>query len=151
VPLGRRAHRATTVGGEEVSLEEIESRLKVSPYIATAVALAADRPYVAALVELAPDSVADWARRRGLQVTTYASLAESGEVAALIEGEVRRANASLPPSAQVREVRILSRRLERELTPTGQVRRAVVEEEFAETIGELYERAAASAAADSES
>ena len=138
VPVGRRAAVLLSASGEEISPAGIESRLKASPYVSSAMAVAADRPYVTAVVELHQESVAEWARRHGVHVTTYTSLVTSDAVADLIDEAVAEANAELPEGSRIRAVRILPRPLDRELTPTGKIRRAVVEAEHAELIEAMY-------------
>jgi long-chain acyl-CoA synthetase len=138
VPVGRRAHVLLSASGDEISPAEIESRLKASPYVASAMAVAADRAYVTAVVELHQEAVAEWARGQGVQVTTYASLVTSDAVRALIDREIEGANADLDAASRICACRILPRPLERELTPTGKIRRAVVEAEYADLIDEMY-------------
>ena len=60
-PRRPRPHDAS---GEVISPAEIESALKASPYVRSAVVIAADRPFVGALVELRPRG------RRGLGAAT---------------------------------------------------------------------------------
>lgn len=138
VPLGRHADVLVTAQGEEVFPAEVESALRMSPYVAGAMVVAAGRPFVAALIELREDAVAEWARRHGLRVTTYASLVGHERVAELIDAEVGRANASLPLERQVQSFRLLPEPLRDELTPTGNIRRTVVEERYAGLIEEMY-------------
>ena len=138
VPIGRRAYVLTTASGHEVSPAEIESALKASPYVRSAMVLAAERPFVAAVIELHEDAVADWARRRGISVSTYASLAADEQVFQLLEDEVRAASGGLPSEHRVLAFRILPEPLRDELTPTGKIRRAVVERRYAGLIDEMY-------------
>ena len=138
IPIGRRAHVLTTTSGDEVSPAAIESALKASPYIRSAMVVAADRPFVAAVIELNEDAASDWARRRGVSVSTYAALAASEQVGELIDGEVRGANDRLPLEQRVLAFRILSEPLLDELTPTGKIRRAVVERRHADLIDDMY-------------
>jgi long-chain acyl-CoA synthetase len=137
VPVARRNQLLTTPSGEEVSPAEIESTLKLSPYIASAVVVAGDLPYLSTLLELDLDAVADWARRNGIVVTSYGGLAAHEGVAALVGGEVSAANDRLRPEQRVQAFRILPRQLEDELTPTGKIRRQVVQERFAGLIEEM--------------
>ena len=80
VPIGRQAHVLTTASGQVISPAEIESALKASPYIRSAVVVAADRPFVGALVELNDEAAGDWARQRGISVSTYVALAANEQV-----------------------------------------------------------------------
>ena len=138
VPIGRRAHVLTTASGDEVSPAEIESALKASPYVRSAMVVAAERPFVAALIELNEDAVADWARRRGISVSTYAALAANEQVIQLFDDEVRAVGERLAPKQRVLAFRILSEPLHDELTPTGKIRRAVVERRHADLIDDMY-------------
>lgn len=138
VPVGRRAHVLVTASGGEVSPAEIESALKVSPYVSSAMVLAAGRPYVTAVIELHQDAVADWARHHGIPVATYGSLAGNARVLELIEAHVQDTNRSLPAAEQVLAFRVLPEPLENELTPTGKIKRAVVEERYMGLIDEMY-------------
>ena len=138
VPIGRQAHVLTTASGHDLSPAEIESTLKASPYVRSAMVVAADRPFVTALIELNEEAAADWARRQGIQVSTYAALAADDLVIQLLEGEVRAASDRLPLEHRVLAFRILARPLLDELTPTGKIRRAVVEHRYAELIDGIY-------------
>ena len=71
-------------------------------------------------------------------VSTYAALAASEQVVELIDGEVRGANDRLPLKQRVLAFRILSEPLHDELTPTGKIRRAVVERRHADLIDDMY-------------
>ena len=138
MPVGRAAHVLTTASGHVISPAEIESALKASPYVRSAMIVAADRPFVGALVELNDDAAGDWARGRGISVSTYAALATNDHVVQLVEEEVRAASDPLPPEHRVLAFRILSQPLLDELTPTGKIRRDVVERRYASLIDEMY-------------
>ena len=138
VPVGRQAHVLTTASGEVISPAEIESALKASPYIRSAVVVAADRPFVGALVELDPEAAGDWARQRGISVSTYVALAANEQVNELVADEVRAASDTLPTEHRVLAFRILSQPLGDELTPTGKIRRGIVEQRYAGLIDEMY-------------
>jgi long-chain acyl-CoA synthetase len=51
---------------------------------------------------------------------------------------VEEANASLPEARRVREFRLLPEALDEELTPTGKIKRAVLQERYAALIEEMY-------------
>lgn len=138
VPIGRRAHVLTTASGSEVSPAEIESALKASPYVHSAMVVAADRPFVGSVIELDEEAVADWARRQGISVSTYAALARNERVIELLEHEVQTANDRLPTERRILAFRILPQPLRDELTPTGKIRRGVVEHRYAELIDAMY-------------
>jgi long-chain acyl-CoA synthetase len=125
------------VGGQH--LGRVESRLRLSPYVAEAVALPTGGG-MRALVQIEVAAVADWALRRGLTGATFAALAASTDVHELIAGEVEKANALLDERERVRDFRLLPRPLSvqsGEMTPTLVVRRGAVEEAFDLLVAEL--------------
>jgi long-chain acyl-CoA synthetase len=138
VPVGRRAHVLTTASGQAISPAEIESALKASPYIHSAMIVAADRPFVGALVELEAEATGDWARQQGISTSTYTSLAGNERVVQLLEGHVRATSDVLPSEQRVLAFRVLPQPLRDELTPTGKIRRAVVEHRYSGLIDEMY-------------
>ncbi|HUA69787.1 MAG TPA: AMP-binding protein [Solirubrobacteraceae bacterium] len=126
-------------GQPDILLAQVEGRLRLSPYIGEAIALAGTTG-VAALIQLELDASVDWALRQGIPGATFAALAASPEVAKLIGDEVEQANASAPEHERVQEFRLLPRRLsvaEDEMTPTLRVRRAVVLRNFEDLADEL--------------
>lgn len=138
VPVGRQAHVLTTASGQAISPAEIESALKASPYVRSAMIVAADRPFLGALVELDEEAAGDWARQRGISVSTYVALAANEQVYELVAEEVRAASDALPTERRVLAFRILSQPLVDELTPTGKIRRGMVEQRYEALIDEMY-------------
>lgn len=119
-------------GQPDVLLPEVEGRLRLSPYVGEAVALAGAGG-IAALIQIELSAVVDWALRQGIPGATFAALSTSPEVVKLIGDEVDRANASAPEQEQVSDFRLLPRPLSvarGEMTPTLRVRRAVVLRSF---------------------
>jgi long-chain acyl-CoA synthetase len=126
-------------GQPDVLLPEVEGRLRLSPYVGEAVALAGANG-IAVLIQIELNAVVDWALRQGIPGATFAALAASPEVVKLIGDEVNQANASAPEGARVHDFRLLPRPLSvarGEMTPTLRVRRAVVLRSFEDLAGEL--------------
>jgi len=82
---GPRDHRRR----KNVSPSQIETGLRASPYVSDAVVFGEGRKYLAALIEMDYETVAEWARERGLTHTGYASLAAHPEVTRLLDAEIR--------------------------------------------------------------
>ena len=125
--IDRKKDIVITSGGKSLSPLQIENALKGSPYIAEAVVVAEGRKYVAALIEVDHERVAE---------------ADGAAVTELIAAEVERANEGLGRVEQVKRFALLPRRLEDEpglLTPTRKVRRRQVEERFADLVATLYD------------
>jgi len=130
-----------TAGGKNVSPSLVENALKVSPYVKEAVVVGDGERFLAALVQIDPENVGQWATERRLAYTNFKSLARLPEVRDLVAAEVERANEGLAPVEQVRAFRLLEKELDHdddEVTATMKVRRKTVYEKFAPLIAEIY-------------
>ncbi|RAH96522.1 long-chain fatty acid--CoA ligase [Acuticoccus sediminis] len=133
-----------TAGGKNLAPSEIENAMKASPYIKECVVIGEKRRFVAALIQLDFDTVAQWAEEQRLAYTTFRSLAEMPAVRDLIAAEVDAANAAMAPVARVRRFHLLAKELDHddnEVTATMKVRRANITEKYAEEIERLYRAA----------
>ncbi len=138
---GRKKEIIITAGGKNISPEKVENALKTSPYINEAVAVGDGRNFIAALIQIEYDVVADWATRNDIQYTSFADLSANPRVLNLLDKEVIRCNDLLPRVAQVREFRTLPKELNEddgELTATRKVRRRNVLAAYATLITEIY-------------
>jgi long-chain acyl-CoA synthetase len=140
--------RAKDVGkltdGSAFAPQFIENKLKFSPYIREAVAFGHEKPMVVAMIAIDMQTVGTWAEKRGLAYTSYMDLSRKPEVAALIDGEIAKANASLPDVQQVKRFLLLNKELEAddaEMTRTRKVRRRFVAEKYAKVIDGFYDGA----------
>ncbi|MEU4236180.1 AMP-dependent synthetase/ligase [Actinoplanes sp. NPDC026619] len=126
--------------GKNISPAQIENLLRANPLIAQAVAIGDRRPYVTALIVLDFEYLPAWAATRGL-VTTTPDLATHPDLLAEVSAAVEAANAKLARPEQVKSFRVLPTAWTPEtgeLTPTLKLRRRVVQERYADTIGSLY-------------
>ncbi|WP_164019656.1 AMP-dependent synthetase/ligase [Pyxidicoccus trucidator] len=140
---GRKREILITSGGKNLSPERIQNALKNSPYIKEAVAIGDRRAFVTALIQIDPDTVADWALRRKIAFTSYTDLTTQREVVKLIEEEVARANDGLARVEQVRTFRLLAREMTQdagEVTASLKVRRKAVLELHSQLVEEMYAR-----------
>jgi long-chain acyl-CoA synthetase len=133
-----------TSGGKTVSPSFVENILRASPYIAEAIVFGHGRKYLAALIEIEADTVADWARSHDVPYTGFTSLASNAEVARLIGIEVERANGELSRPEQIKAFRILPKALDPEeegepITPTRKVKRHLMYERFKGLVEEMYD------------
>jgi len=125
----------------------LENKLKFSPFVKEAVALAPGRPYVTMLVNIDLAAVGNWAERRGIAYTSYTDLSQKPEVYELVQQEVMRVNQSLAledevlRGAQIRKFLILHKELDpddEEITRTRKVRRGHIAQRYAALIEALY-------------
>ncbi|SEG30806.1 long-chain acyl-CoA synthetase [Nonomuraea solani] len=132
-----------TAGGKNVAPSEIENALKASPYVKEAVVVGDQRPYLVALIGIEPDTVGEWARRRGLPYTTYRDLSEKPETRELVQGIVTGVNARFAYVEQVKRFAFLPKELDHEdgeLTATQKVKRSAIAKLFEDLVEGMYAR-----------
>ncbi|WP_101784467.1 AMP-dependent synthetase/ligase [Nonomuraea indica] len=132
-----------TAGGKNVAPSEIENALKASPYVKEAVVVGDQRPYLVALVGIEPDTVGEWARRRGVTYTTYRDLSGKAEVRELVQGVVDEVNSRFAHVEQIKRFAFLPKELDHEdgeLTATQKVRRSAVAKLFEDLVEGMYAR-----------
>jgi long-chain acyl-CoA synthetase len=130
-----------TAGGKNVAPSQIENELKASPYIKEAILVGDRRAYLGALIGIEPDTVGEWAQRRGLAYTTYRDLSGKPEVRALVQSIVDAVNERRAPVEHVKRFRMLPKELDHEdgeLTATQKVKRAAIAGLFADLVEEMY-------------
>jgi long-chain acyl-CoA synthetase len=137
---GRKKDIIITAGGKNLTPANIENDLKQSRFISQAVMYGDRRPYPVALITLDPEEIIPWARERGLP-EDMSELVRSGEVRALVDQELERANSNYARVEQIKRYTILERDLAietGELTPTLKVKRNVINEHYADVLDEMY-------------
>jgi long-chain acyl-CoA synthetase len=130
-----------TAGGKNVAPSELENALKTSPYLKEVVVIGDRRRYLAALIGIEFDTVAEWAQRRRLGFTTYRDLSEKPEVVELVQSVVDQVNERFASVEQIKRFRMLPKELDHEdgeLTATQKVKRAAVADKFADLVEDLY-------------
>ena len=139
--VDRKKDLIVTAGGKNVAPQPIESHLKKSPYVETAVLIGDRRPFIVALFSPSFDDLERWAKKNGISYADHEELADHPEVAKLFDEIIIGANASLARYEQIKKHLILPISLSIEgghLTPTLKVKRRVVEQQFADHIERLY-------------
>jgi long-chain acyl-CoA synthetase len=141
VVIDRIKDIATTSTGNRFSPMFIENKLKFSPFVAEAVILGHDRPYLAAIICIRFGILSKWAEQRQISFTNYTNLSSRPEVYDLIRSEVEGVNATLPEAHRIRKFLLLYKELDPddgELTRTRKVRRSVINEKYADIIDTVY-------------
>ena len=139
--IGRKEEIMRTKGGEAISSDFIETRLKFSPYIKEAVVWGEGRDYITGFINIDLGNVGNWAEERMIPYTTYTDLSQQPSVEELILGEVRLVNTQLPKPMRLRKIILLYKLLDaddEELTRTGKVRRKFVYEQYIKLIEAMY-------------
>ncbi len=146
IVIDRAKDVAKLVDGTLFAPQFLENKLKFSPYIKEAVVLGKDLDYVTAMVNIDLDSLENWAERQNVSYSGYQDLSQKPEVYDLLQGEIRRINATLARDgalrgAQIRRFLILTKELDAddgELTRTRKIRRGVIGERYGKLIEALY-------------
>ena len=132
----------TLEDGTKFAPQDIETRLKFSPYIHEAVVCGAERPYVAAFVSIDLENVGNWAKKRGISFTTFQDLSQRREIYELVRSEIQKLCERFPENIRIKRFAILLKELhpdDGELTRTRKVRRAFVNERYDALIRDLYQ------------
>ena len=139
--IDRKKDLIVTSGGKNVAPQPIESRLKQSPLVDTAVLVGDRRNFISALFSPNVDELQRWATEAGVTCDRLEDLTQRPETLAAFQHVVDDVNAGLARYEQVRKFAVLPVTLSIEgghLTPTLKIKRRVVEEEFAAVIEGLY-------------
>jgi len=139
--IGRKEEIMRTKGGDAISADFIETRLKFSPYIKEAVVWGEGRDYITGFINIDFGNVGSWAEDRMIPYTTYTDLSQRPEVEELILNEVRQVNTQLPKPMRLKKIILLYKLLDaddEELTRTGKVRRKFVYEQYLNLIEAMY-------------
>jgi long-chain acyl-CoA synthetase len=91
-------------GGDTISSQDIESRLKYSPYIKDAWVLAGeDGKFVSAIIVIDAGNTGRWADKHKVLYTTFGDLSQKTEVYQLVESEILRINQQLPDGGKIKK------------------------------------------------
>ena len=137
---GRKKDIIITAGGKNITPANIENDLKQCRWISQAVMHGDQRPYPVVLITLDEEEIPIFARENNLP-EDIASLSREPAVHAMIQKEIDRANTKYAQVEQVKKFAVLDHDLSQptgELTPTLKVKRAVVNEKYADLFDGLY-------------
>jgi long-chain acyl-CoA synthetase len=128
--------------GDNLAPQNMESRLRFSPYIKDAWVLAGpEGAFVSAIIIINHDIVSRWAGQNKVAFTSFAELSQAPEVYELVRQDIKRVNHTLPVGSRVRKFVNLPWEFdpdEGELTRTKKLRRASLEERYRKLIDAIY-------------
>ncbi len=128
--------------GDTLAPQNMESRLRFSPYIKDAWVLAGpEGAYVSAIIIINYDNVSRWAGQKRVAYTSFAELSQAPEVYELVRQDINRVNHTLPAGFRVRKYVNLHKEFdpdEGELTRTRKLRRAFLQERYRKLIDAIY-------------
>lgn len=132
----------TLPGGEKLSPQLIESRLRFSPYIKDAWVMAGPKgAYVAAVIIIDDVNVGRWAGQRRVSFSSMAELSQAPAVYDLVMEDIQRVNKTLPAGCGLKKYVNFHKEFdpdEGELTRTRNLRRGFLEERYRELIDAIY-------------
>ena len=127
--VDRKKDLIITAAGKNVAPQNIENLMKSDPRLSQVVVIGDRRPYLVALISIAPELRAG----RG-----------DAELLAIVEEVLGKKNPELAQYERIKKFRLLPHDLTQEageLTPTLKVKRKVVTEKFAHLVEEMYAEA----------
>ena len=140
--MDRLEHMAELSSGIKYAPQYIESRLRFSTYIKSALVIGGkNRGFVSAILNIDPNILAKWAEHNRLVYATLADLSQKKEVANLIQKDLAQVNSYLPEPARVRKFVLFPKEFdpdEAELTRTRELRRTFIEKRYRELINTIY-------------
>jgi long-chain acyl-CoA synthetase len=140
---GREKDLIITAGGTNVAPAVLEDRLRANWLVSECLVVGNAKPYVAVLVAIDPEALAQWRADNGKPETaTIAELRDDLALLAEIQAAVDEANKAVSQAEAIKKLAILGEDFTEaggQLTPTFKVRRGVVEERYATQIAALYD------------
>jgi long-chain acyl-CoA synthetase len=130
-----------TSGGKNISPTLIETMLKLNFYIEQAVAIGDGRNFISALIVPSFPELEGWAAKNGIKYSHHADLIKRPEVIKLYAKIVEEQNKPLGQVEKVKRFVLLADELSQEngeLTPTGKLKRRIVNQKYADMIDSLY-------------
>ncbi|MFF3376904.1 AMP-dependent synthetase/ligase [Streptomyces sp. NPDC002680] len=141
---GRKKDIIVTSGGKNVAPSVLEDRLRSRAPVGQCMVVGDNRPFVAALITLAPDSVAHWLAVRGMPADTPMSeVIQDPRMRADVQRAVDHANAAVSRAESIRAFTLVEGEFTEDngqLTPSLKVKRHAVREAYAAEIEALYSK-----------
>lgn len=139
---GRAKELIVTAGGKNVAPAVLEDPINASFLVSSAMVVGDNKPFVAALVTLDPDSVALWLRGQNRpESTPVADLVNDESLRSEIQKVIDRANAQVSKAEQIRSFVIVPQEWTQaggQITPSLKLKRSVVAEQHRADIEAIY-------------
>ena len=138
---GRKKELIVTAGGKNVAPAVLEDRLRSNPLISQCMVVGDNKPFIAALITLDPDSIKPWAVANKKEGASIAELAKDPTLLAVIQTAVDETNKAVSRAESIRKFTVLPVDFTiagGQLTAKLSVKRHVVAQQFAHEIDELF-------------
>ena len=143
---GRKKDLIVTAAGKNVAPAVLEDRLRAHWLVSQCLVVGDAKPYIAALVAVDPETLAQWKADNGKpEAATAAELHDDPALRAEIQAAVDEANTAVSHAEAIKKFVILDGDFTEaggQLTPTSKVRRGIVMQQCAAQIASLYDKPA---------
>jgi long-chain acyl-CoA synthetase len=139
--VGRKKELIVTAGGKNVAPAVLEDRLRSHPLISQCMVVGDNKPFIAALITIDPDTIKPWAVANKKEGASIADLAKDSTLQAVIQTAVDETNKAVSRAESIRKFIILPVDFTiagGHLTAKLSVKRHVVSQQFAREIDELF-------------
>ncbi len=144
---GRKKDIIITAGGKNITPKNLEAQMKNHDLVNEAVVIGDRRKYLSALITVDPEAGEAWAAANGEDAN---ALHRSAKLRASIQAHIDEMNSHFARVEQIKKFTVLARNFtveDGELTPTLKVKRAKVNDHFADEIESMYAEGGAGAQA----
>jgi long-chain acyl-CoA synthetase len=139
---GRKKEIIVTAGGKNVSPAALEDPIRANPLVGQVIVVGDKKPFIGALVTLDADMLPTWLKNNGEDTSlTLAEASVNQRVVAEVQKAIDAANALVSRAESIRKFAILKTELTEasgHLTPKLSIKRAVILEDFAQEVADLY-------------
>ncbi len=139
--VGRKKEIIVTSGGKNVAPEILEDRLRAHTLVSQCMVVGDNKPFIAALITLDPDSLKSWALSNKKGGASVAELAKDPALIDVIQAAVDEANKVVSRAESIRKFTILPVDFtiaDGQLTAKLSVKRHMVNQQFAREIADLF-------------
>jgi long-chain acyl-CoA synthetase len=140
---GRKKDLLVTAAGKNVAPAPLEEKLREHPLVGHAVVVGDGRPFVAALIGLDPEGLAEWCAENKVGAMTPDEAAGDDRVRSAVQSAVDQANKLVSAAESIKKFAFITAELSVEsghLTPSLKLKRAAVLSDFSAAVEKIYEK-----------
>ena len=138
---GRKKELIVTSGGKNVAPAVLEDRVRAHPLVSQCLVVGDNKPFIAALITIDPDSIKSWIVANKKDGATISDLTNDPDLIGVIQTAVDEANKAVSRAESIRKFTILPTDFTiagGQLTAKMSVKRHIVAKEFAGEIEALF-------------
>jgi long-chain acyl-CoA synthetase len=138
---GRKKEIIVLSSGKNIAPALIENYVKESHLISHCFVYGDSHSYCVALITLNEAEAVSFAKAKGVAVGCFAELTRNDKIQAVVDEAVKKANARVSGSEQIKQYLILDREFaaDHEVTPTLKLKRSTIVKNYEEILHKLYE------------